>query len=112
MLLAGGTDLVPNMKHGLFEPKVLVSLADVVEMHGVTETEDGGVRVGAMTTIADLAVACGCGTRITSALDCNEKVSQKSISRHKNLSNAVCFDAVSRAAAPHAVSRFRVGVDG
>jgi len=54
--IAGGTDLVPNMKHGLFEPKVLVSLADVEEMHGVSETEDGGVRVGAMTTIASLAV--------------------------------------------------------
>jgi len=54
--IAGGTDLVPNMKHGLFEPKILVSLADVEEMHGVTETEDGGVRVGAMTTIAKLAV--------------------------------------------------------
>ena len=54
--IAGGTDLVPNMKHGLFEPKVLVSLADVAEMHGVSETEDGGVRVGAMTTLANLAV--------------------------------------------------------
>jgi len=54
--IAGGTDLVPNMKHGLFEPKVLVSLADVAEMHGVSETDDGGVRVGAMTTLASLAV--------------------------------------------------------
>ena len=54
--IAGGTDLVPNMKHGLFEPKVLVSLADVAEMHGVSETEDGGIRVGAMTTLASLAV--------------------------------------------------------
>jgi 4-hydroxybenzoyl-CoA reductase subunit beta len=54
--IAGGTDLVPNMKHGLFEPKVLVSLADVAEMHGVSESEDGGVRVGAMTTLASLAV--------------------------------------------------------
>jgi 4-hydroxybenzoyl-CoA reductase subunit beta len=54
--IAGGTDLLPNMKHGLFEPKVLVSLAGVSEMHGVSETEDGGVRVGAMTTLASLAV--------------------------------------------------------
>ena len=36
--IAGGTDLVPNMKHGLFETKVLVSLADLEEMHGVSET--------------------------------------------------------------------------
>lgn len=54
--IAGGTDLVPNMKHGLFEPKVVVSLADVPELHGVEETADGGLRIGAMTTIASLAV--------------------------------------------------------
>ena len=33
MLLAGGTDLVPNMKHGLFEPKTVVSLAKVEGSH-------------------------------------------------------------------------------
>ena len=29
MPIAGGTDLLPNMKHGLFEPKILVSLAEI-----------------------------------------------------------------------------------
>ena len=53
--IAGGTDLVPNMKHGLFEPKLLVSLADVEELHGISETDGGGLRIGAMTTIAALA---------------------------------------------------------
>ena len=54
--IAGGTDLVPNMKHGLFEPKMVVSLSDVPELHGVEETADGGLRIGAMTTLASLAV--------------------------------------------------------
>lgn len=54
LLIAGGTDLVPNMKHRLFEPGVLVSLAGVEEMRGVRET-DAGVDIGAMTTLSDLA---------------------------------------------------------
>ena len=29
MVIAGGTDLLPNMKHGLFEPPVVVSLRHV-----------------------------------------------------------------------------------
>jgi 4-hydroxybenzoyl-CoA reductase subunit beta len=53
MLLAGGTDLVPNMKHGLFEPKTVVSLAKVEGLQGVTD-EAGGLRLGPMTTLADL----------------------------------------------------------
>jgi 4-hydroxybenzoyl-CoA reductase subunit beta len=53
LLLAGGTDLVPNMKHGLFEPKTVVSLAKVEGLEGVTD-ESGGLRLGPMTTLADL----------------------------------------------------------
>jgi len=55
MVVAGGTDLLPNMKHGLFEPGVVVSLGQVQELRGVEETADGGLRIGAMTTLADMA---------------------------------------------------------
>ncbi len=54
MLVAGGTDLLPNMKHGLFEPKVLVSLARVESMRGICEAE-GGLVIGATTTLAEVA---------------------------------------------------------
>ncbi|MCB9915915.1 MAG: FAD binding domain-containing protein [Planctomycetes bacterium] len=53
--IAGGTDLLPNMKHRLFEPKVLVSLQDVPELRGVRRTADGDLVLGAMTRLADLA---------------------------------------------------------
>ena len=49
MPIAGGTDLLPNMKHKLFEPEVLVSLAELEELRGVRRTEDGGLALGAMT---------------------------------------------------------------
>jgi len=52
--IAGGTDLVPNMKHRLFEPELLVSLAGIEELRGVRETA-GGVEIGAMSTLAALA---------------------------------------------------------
>ena len=55
MVIAGGTDLLPNMKHGLFEPKVLVSLQNIQELHGIEETEDGGLSIGAMTPLAEVA---------------------------------------------------------
>jgi len=52
--IAGGTDLVPNMKHRLFEPRLLVSLAGIDALRIVQETE-AGLEIGAMCTLATLA---------------------------------------------------------
>ena len=48
-LIAGGTALVILMKQRLVRPSVLVSLAGVPGLGGV-EADDGGVRIGALTT--------------------------------------------------------------
>jgi len=53
-LCAGGTDLIPNMKHELHEPKVVIHLARVRNLGGITESADG-VSIGAMTTLSEVA---------------------------------------------------------
>lgn len=53
-ILAGGTDLLPNMKHGLCEPEHLVSLGAVQELAGIS-VQDGFVAIGAMTRLCDAA---------------------------------------------------------
>ena len=55
MVIAGGTDLVPNMKHELFTPEVVVSLAEIPGLDGIREEEDGTLRIGAMTTLEGVA---------------------------------------------------------
>ncbi|TNE92313.1 MAG: 4-hydroxybenzoyl-CoA reductase subunit beta [Deltaproteobacteria bacterium] len=55
LFVAGGTDLLPNMKHGLFTPKHLVSLSHIDGFTGVTHGEDGSLRIGAGTTLDTLA---------------------------------------------------------
>jgi 4-hydroxybenzoyl-CoA reductase subunit beta len=55
MLIAGGTDLVPNMKHKLFEPKVVVSLARIDRLVGVCSEDDGELVIGAMTRLDKVA---------------------------------------------------------
>jgi 4-hydroxybenzoyl-CoA reductase subunit beta len=54
-VLAGGTDLVPNMKRGLVAPRRLVSVRHVRELAGVRIDEDGALILGAATTLADVA---------------------------------------------------------
>ncbi len=53
-LIAGGTDLVPNMKHRLFTPDHVVALKDIAELHRIGE-RDGALAIGAMVSIADVA---------------------------------------------------------
>ena len=55
-LVAGGTDLLPNLKHRLETPPTLVSIDRVAELGHITWDEDAGVlRLGAGVTLAELA---------------------------------------------------------
>jgi 4-hydroxybenzoyl-CoA reductase subunit beta len=54
-LMAGGTDLVPNLKHGLLDVERLVLLARVPGLDGVARADDGALALGAATTLARVA---------------------------------------------------------
>ena len=53
--IAGGTDLVPNMKHRLFTPGHIVALKRLDELRGVA-VSGGELVIGAAETLAHLAV--------------------------------------------------------
>jgi carbon-monoxide dehydrogenase medium subunit len=53
--LAGGQSLIAMMNLGLATPERLVSLRRIAELRGIDPTPDGGLRIGAMTTHAELA---------------------------------------------------------
>ncbi len=53
-LVAGGTDLLDEIKEGVAAPDRLVSLARIPGLEGITETNEG-LTIGAMTTISDIA---------------------------------------------------------
>jgi 4-hydroxybenzoyl-CoA reductase subunit beta len=51
MLVAGGTDLYPNLKRRQFEPDVLVGLRRIKELVGVRGAAGSGLTVGSGTTL-------------------------------------------------------------
>src|SRR5262250_1574546 len=55
MLVAGGTDLYPNMKRRQFEPKTLVGLRAIPELLRLGGDPDRGMTVGACVTLTRLA---------------------------------------------------------
>jgi xanthine dehydrogenase YagS FAD-binding subunit len=53
-VLAGGTDLLALMKDDIVHPKRLVNIKEIRELHGIASSSLG-LRIGALTTLADLA---------------------------------------------------------
>lgn len=53
-VIAGGTDLLPSMKQKLFTPPFVLDLRAVGELRGTKTEADGGVSIGALTTLAEV----------------------------------------------------------
>src|SRR3981189_1751738 len=54
-IMAGGTDLLVQMRSGAVRPGVIVDIKKIAEMTAIEETADGGFRVGAAVPGAVLA---------------------------------------------------------
>ena len=55
MVVAGGTDLYPNMKRRQFEPKVLVGLRGIRELAASAARRATGLAIGSGTTLTATA---------------------------------------------------------
>ena len=55
MLVAGGTDLYPNMKRRQFTPPVLIGLRGIAALKDISGSPEQGMRVGAGVTLTTLA---------------------------------------------------------
>ena len=53
-LLAGGQSLLATLNFRLSAPSILIDIGRLDELRGITETADGGLRIGALTTHAEI----------------------------------------------------------
>ncbi len=51
---AGGTDLLGCLRDDVFGAEKLVSIGQIKALRGISQTSDGGLRIGALTTIAEI----------------------------------------------------------
>jgi xanthine dehydrogenase YagS FAD-binding subunit len=54
-LHAGGTDLLCCLRDEVFTASKIVSIGQLNDLHGIREMKGGGVRIGALTSIAEVA---------------------------------------------------------
>ena len=54
VVYGGGTDLLGCLREGIFDVKTVVSISRIPALKGIRETADGGLRIGALTTITEI----------------------------------------------------------
>ena len=54
MVIAGGTDVVPNLQMRLFSPKLLLDVKAISALRGITVAGNGALQIGALTTLTEI----------------------------------------------------------
>lgn len=90
--IAGGTDLVPNMKRGLLEPSRLVSLGKLEELRGIREDDDGFLIIGAATSLAVIALDARINRFWPAVARAAEAVASPQIRNVATLGGNLCLD--------------------
>jgi 4-hydroxybenzoyl-CoA reductase subunit beta len=92
MLVAGGTDLYPNMKRRQFEPRVLVGLRGIRDLAGIRAPRGGGLAIGAGTTLTAVSRHPGVRGRYAALATAAGAVSTPQLRNMGTLGGNVCVD--------------------
>jgi carbon-monoxide dehydrogenase medium subunit len=114
-VLAGGTDLLVQLRAGMVEPDVIIDIKKIAEMREITE-EDGGFRVGAAVTGAELGEHAAFSAAWPGVVEGTELIGSSQIQSRATMGGNLCnaspaADSVPAQIAADAVLRI-AGPDG
>jgi xanthine dehydrogenase YagS FAD-binding subunit len=89
-LHAGGTDLLGCLHDGVFQADKVVSISALKELKGISSRPDGGVRIGALTTIAEVAAHAGLAGKYAALTQSAADVSSPQLRRQGTLGGNLC----------------------
>jgi 4-hydroxybenzoyl-CoA reductase subunit beta len=91
IVVAGGTDLYPNMKRRQQEPSIVIGLRPVPELHGI-EQVDGALRIGATATLHTVAMDPRIQEHLPALATAAGLVSTPHLRRMGTLGGNLCLD--------------------
>jgi len=94
-LVAGGTDLLPNIKHRIERPPLVVSLGGVSSLHGITQTDEELV-IGATTSLSEVAAHDGVTRHYPALAEACRTVATSTIQEMGTLGGNVMLDTRCR----------------
>src|SRR4030095_4057015 len=92
MLVAGGTDLYPNMKRRQFEPKTLIGLRAIKTLRSVAGTAREGMTLGACATLSSVAAHPEVARAYASVATAAGLVSSPQLRNMGTIGGNVCVD--------------------
>ncbi len=91
-VLAGGTDLLVNMKCGLEQPGLIVSIGSLPELNTIAEDPSGDLRIGAGMNLSELAENSLLAAKAPALRDAIKSIASQHIRNMATLGGNVCLD--------------------
>ncbi len=88
--LAGGTDLLGCLRDRVLDAATVVSLGALADLKGVTELADGGLRIGALTSVAAVAADPTIRARYPALADAARSVASPQLRNQGTLGGNLC----------------------
>jgi len=90
--LAGGTDILVNVRRGIVDMPVMIELTNIEEMQGITKLDDGSLRIGAGVTLSDLSADDRVRIFYTAIAEAAREVAATSHREVATLGGNLCLD--------------------
>ncbi|HZX94603.1 MAG TPA: FAD binding domain-containing protein [Myxococcales bacterium] len=91
-LLAGGTDIVPNLKYGMYDTQRLVALRGLSRELRYVREQDGQFLLGALCTIEELSESPVVRERLPALADACRQIAGPQLRRMGTLGGNLCLD--------------------
>jgi 4-hydroxybenzoyl-CoA reductase subunit beta len=92
MLMAGGTDVLPNMKQRIFTPRIVVGLRSVGALRGIAHDAERGLRMGTGATLRQVAESPVVRERYAALAEAAEAVSTPQLRQMGTIGGNLCLD--------------------
>jgi carbon-monoxide dehydrogenase medium subunit len=102
--LAGGTDIIPQLREGRRSARVVVDLKHIAELTAISPTDDGGWRIGAAASIAALGKHTAFADAHPGLLDAARLIGSLQIQSRATLGGNLANGAPSADAVPLLIS--------
>ncbi len=91
-LLAGGTDLLVNMKLGVSKPETVISIGAIPELTTVSKANDGSFRIGACCTLSSLQEHAELLEQFPAVVGAIKSVASKHIRNTATIGGNLCLE--------------------
>jgi xanthine dehydrogenase YagS FAD-binding subunit len=90
LIHGGGTDLIGCLRDGVLSSPTVVSLSAIDDLRGVRSSADGGLRIGALTTVAEVAADATVAKRYTALAEAAGAVASPQLRNQGTIAGNLC----------------------